>query len=106
LANVCLRPIAVIQQSGVTVESAIRAAPVQVTENPGCQTDTNSVVIGTIQRAEDVAIKNNAYMSGVRISDIRYDCTGDCLSRRDITESLRSPIGARAALSQSADRAI
>jgi hypothetical protein len=79
---------------------------VQVTENPGCQTDTNSVVIGTIQRAEDVAIKNNAYMSGVKISDIRYDCARDCVSRRDRTESLRSPTGARAALSQSADRAI
>jgi len=45
---------------------------VQVTENPGCQTDTNSVVIGTIQRADDVAIKNNVYMSGVKISEIRF----------------------------------
>jgi hypothetical protein len=72
-----------------------------VTENPGCQTDTNSVVVSAIEDAGVFAIKSSGHVSCVEIPDVGY-CVFWLTARPIIVESLRRPARACAALTQCA----
>ena len=94
-------PLRTFSKRRETPMSAVRVAPLVVTENPRCQADTDPVVVSAIEGAGVFAIKSGGHVSCVEIPDVGY-CVFWLIARPIIVESLRRPARACAALTQRA----